>query len=279
MAFSSSQKKLLVSYFCITLVFSIAIACVHLILKLLHIAPASLLTYIPVIIIGSIVLYIKYFRKKVREVQFRGAGVTTVPTVYFMAMAAIPFLPLNLVALITDRIIEVQSSNQLRETSEPFFIISPLQPDYKKLIDTSSYKTSTDEEGQVSTQFDYTATMPVALNDQIWIVIKKIENYEDYESPVTLLEMLKDFYQASREKVLRFPFDSVRYMEKTDAPLDLLQTKKVNPAGVLFIYASLKDIFSLRISYCWIIGGTYILLTLFFVMTVATGHYEAIDND
>jgi hypothetical protein len=59
----------------------------------------------------------------------------------------------------------------------------------------------------------------------------------------------------------------------------LLQSKRVKPVDLIFINPSLTSISSLRIWLCWIMGGTYIVLTLFFVMTVATGHYEEIVND
>jgi hypothetical protein len=278
MALSSPQKKLITSYFAVTVLYSILITGIHLLLKFLNLAP-SLLLYIPFILIGSIIIYYKYFREKVRGAQFQGAGVTTVPTVYYMAMLAAPFLPLNGISLFTDKVVEIKSIGQLRETRETFLLIPKLQPNYKQLFDSVSFETRTDEDGQVTTQFNYIATMPVAFNNKVWMVITDFKTLNQYESTPALFEIQKNFYDVSREKVIHFPFDSIQYLEKTDAPVDLLQSKRLKPVDPVFIYASLNDLAYLRIMMCWIMGGTYLVLTLFFVMTVVTGHYEAIDND
>lgn len=280
MALSSPQKKLITSYFSVTVIYSILITGIHLLLKFLNLAP-SLLLYIPFILIGSIIIHYKYFREKVRGAQFQGAGVTTVPTVYYMAMLAAPFLPLNGISLFTDKVVEIKSIGQLRETRETFLHVSKLQPNYKQLFDSVSFETSTDEDGQVTTQFNYIATMPVAFNNKAWMVITDFKTLNEYESTPALLEIQKNFYNASREKVIHFPFDSIQYLEKTNAevPLALLQSRKVKPVDAVFIYASLNDLTYQRIVMCWIMGVTYLVLTLFFIMTVATGHYEAINND
>jgi hypothetical protein len=280
MALSSPQKKLITSYFAVTVIYSVSITGLHLLLKILNLAP-SLLVYIPFILIGSIIIYYKYFREKIRRVQFRGAGVTTVPTVYYMAMLAAPFLPLNGISLLTDRIVEINSINRLRETTETFLSIPKLEPDYKLFFDSVSFETEMDEDGKVDTRFNYTATMPVAFNNKAWIVIKNLKYSNKYESTAVLLEMQKNFYDANRKRVIQFPFDSIQYVEKTDGevPLALLQSKRVKPVDLIFINPSLTSISSLRIWLCWIMGGTYFVLSLFFIMTVATGHYEEIVND
>jgi hypothetical protein len=280
MALSAPQKKLITSYFAVTVIYSISVTGLHLLLKFLNLAPSFLL-YLPFILVGSIIIYYTYFREKVRGAQFRGAGVTTVPTVYYMAMLAAPFLPLNGISLLTDRVVEIKSLNQLKETKEMFLNISPLQPDYKQFFDSVSFETEMDDDGNVNTQFNYIATMPVAFNNKVWLVVTNFKTSNQYESIAALLEIQREFYNTSREKVIQFPFDSIQYVEKTDSevPLALLQSKRVKPVDLIFINPSLTSISSLRIWLCWIMGGTYIVLTLFFVMTVATGHYEEIVND
>ncbi|NJN42964.1 MAG: hypothetical protein HC811_12775 [Flammeovirgaceae bacterium] len=272
----SAKQNLVVIYFSVTMLVGISVTLLHYVLVQFNLAPSSLLMYLPLLVIVEVVVFYAYFREKVKAVGFRGAGVTTVPTVYFMAMLAAPFLPLNAISLLTDRVIEVNTVDELRDTNEMFIHISDVKALPEQLIDTVMFETSEDDDGNVNTQFNYLALVPLVSGRDTWLVVRNFEAINRYETLPALLDIQSTFWQASREEVLRFPYDSIEYLEKIDRkePLAFLLTKGVNPVDPVFIHGSLSSISEFRIILCWIMGGTYLVLSLFFIMTVATGHNE-----
>ena len=282
MALASTQKKLIGYFFLVTVIFSAFMVLIHVILNAFNLAPSSFFMYVPVMIIGAIIIDYFYFREKIRNVGFRGAGVTTVPTVYYMAMLAAPSLFLNSVAIQTDRVEEIERVGQLRNTSEVFIHLTNVEPRINEMMDTVTHQTDKDEDGFETTRFQYTALVPIgSVSDETWIVKNEYETLNHGETSAVIIQMQQRLRQTSREKVLTFPYGEVQYVEKItlDRPKEILSAKAMNAVNPIFVHASLESAANHRIGWVWLYGGAYLLLGFFFIGAVAFGHYEEIIND
>ncbi len=282
MALAAAQKKLIGHFFVVTLAFSAIMALIHVALNAVQLATFSFFMYVPAMLIGAIIIDYFYFRKKIRNVGFKGAGVTTVPTVYYMAMLATPSLFLNGVAILTDRVVEIEHVGQLRDTSEKFIHIAQIEPRINEMLDTVSYQTDKDEDGFETTRFQYTALVPLgSAGDETWIVMNQYEALNHGETDAVIHQMQKRLWQSSREKALTFPYAEVQYVVRItlDRPKEILNAKKINALHPIFLHASLESATSHRINWVWLYGGTYLLLSIFFIGAVAFGHHEEIIHD
>ncbi|MGE0589735.1 MAG: hypothetical protein AB7O48_14255 [Cyclobacteriaceae bacterium] len=278
-------RKLFVPFIVITLLFGSIVALLHFLLYLIGWTPKSLLYYLPVIIAGNVLVYIYHFRKKVREVKFKGAGSVTVPTVFLLAMMVSPPALLNWIALKTD---VVKTFGSLREAAldpSPFFTLKSFTPIPDKLVDQIEYDDNTDDDGNLTHTFDYTGLVPVRQESSDspftgWIEFTDKLTKEGTWTERDLEAVKVDFQWKKRNDLVNFRYDSIAFFSALDSDLShILSLHGINEPQPFFMHASLESASSYRKTFITVFGGFYVMLTIFFIGAVKFGHYEAIDVD
>jgi hypothetical protein len=285
MTWNSPKKKLVLSFFFITLTFGLIWAGAHYLLSQFGLAQ-SVFVYLPFVLLSAILADYRYLRQKIKDVQFKGAGNVTVPTVFYMAVLAITPAFLNGAALFTDRVAEIGTINELAQTHDTFIHVANIQPKIAELIDTVTRETENDEDDGESTRYQYKALVPLArLADDAdfstWVVFSGIETLKGAWPESTILEKQKAFWKIQHDRVLNYPYDSICYFEKEhdEQLLEILKARSRSSTDLIFVRPSLADPSSMRKTAMQFLGWSYLALCIFFIGAVAFGHYEEIIND
>lgn len=287
MSFSIPQNKLLLRYAATTILFGVAFMVLHKLLLMLGWAPKSFLTYLPVVAGGTAVLYFIDFRYYVRRVHFKGAGTSTVPTVFFMSMMVIPWATLNWVAYQNDFIEEILSVKSITEAKSPYLHFTNLDVRKTLVIDDIITEKSTDDDGFVTTSISYTGLVPLAATPEdrvvsAWMEIQERDSQNDDIPETELKKFRDDLMQRGHARALNFPYDSIKFFKVVD---DARYAAILNRNGLpapdpIFLHGSLDTLSDYEMIAVQIFGWAYLGLSIFFLGAVAFGHYEPIaDGD
>jgi hypothetical protein len=283
MALSSSQKKLIGSFFLIVVLSGILFLGVHYLLYLVHLAPSSILIYMPFILLGAIVVYVLYLRAKVKAVQFRGTGTSVVPAVYFVVMLLAPVPFLHFISIVTDQVVEISSVEQWPALEDKSFVrIAALHPRPDELIDTVVFNTFTDDNDLIKTNYQYTALVPLTTQkNPAWIVFRHFETLDGNLPTAAIVEKQKTVSEQNRKRNNTYPYDSIQYFTEalTDHPIALLKSKNKSSDQAIFLQPSLESASDFRSTWIWISGILLLILCFYFVFSVVFGHNEQLDID
>ncbi len=281
---STPQKRLLYLYPPMTLLFGATFYLLHILLNKWGYRVNSLFFYIPIIAAAALVIYLVYFRHKIRAVNYKGVGPVTVATVYFMSMFSIPWTGLNLAALSTDHIQVVPSINDLTTATTPFVRITTFHAHPDQLIDEVIATEDKDDDGFMSYRFHYTGLVPVSETSQDTVANTWIEFMASVDVPHAMsvkeqLQFTDSLTRSNRNRVNTFPFDTITYFEILDASnFNALLAKHGLPAqDQHVVHAYTESLEGRRIYFAKLWFWIYAGLSIFFAGAVALGHYEQID--
>ncbi len=281
---TTPQRRLLLIYPPMTLIFGAGFFFFHLLLDKVGFLPKSLFVYVPVILVAAAVIYAFYFRHRISSVNYKGAGPVTVATVYFMSMFAIPWTGLNLAALYTDRIQDVQSINDLPAASSAFVHIASFHVLPNRLIDEVITSEDKDDDGFMSYRFNYAGLVPMVATAQdsasnTWIEFTGLASVPHGMSGNEQQQFIDSMRQSNRNRVATFPYNRIAYFETVDGTgYSALLTQHNQPdEGQHIVHPYTESLSDRRIFFAklwlWIYAG----LSVFFAGAVAFGNYEPIE--
>lgn len=270
------RTSLLSAFAAIQLGMAALAAALHALLSFAQLAPTSFFFYLPLVAVLSISGYVFYLKKYVRDALFKGAGVVTVPTVYYMASLAGISAGLNGIAVYTDRVVVVNHISELSSTRATFIRLPNLTADLSQLRDTTVVESETDEDGATSNSFVFQAIAPAGENT--FLSFREFKSFPGALDASVINSMRDDFTRESRAKALTFPIEQVQYVEVIPADRVAASLLRKEAAPVL-LHASLETAAAHRHSWVKICLISLGILCVFFVGVVSFGDHEEIEHD
>lgn len=286
MAQSPAQKNLTIAFVFLSLLFGSVFSLIHFTLSTMGLQ-TELLSYTPYVIGASIIVYFLHFRHRIAAVNFLGAGRSTVPTVFFMAIILSPATFLNLTAPYTDKVVELDSVENVSTTKASEFSLKKYFFVRDQMIDTVTTSSGMDDD-MVKNSFSYIAMVPLVDREgdtafTTWMTWMTKSNSVDGELTEDVSRQIqKDFLESCRAEARELSHDSIVYfsiMKFNSNYKEMLTGRgKLNERNV-FLFSSTETLGADRAGAAWVFGIAYLVLLIFFWGAVALGHLEPITND